>query len=173
MDKRYVNVVGGSRGSVVVTPAGHSRREGADSCFEVVAAELEKAGFGDFLSIVPGPLIRATSRNGTLHTHMPLTPQSTYDALHALLDEAHKLANLESPDPELDLQGLDKPRWGHHSFRRMADTVARQSMSATGASEQDIDLIFGWNERLYSQKMQVHYESKFDREKRKVVTRMV
>ena len=55
----------------------------------------------------------------------------------------------------------------------MADTVARQTMSTTGASEQDIDLIFGWNERLYSQKMQVHYESKFDREKRKVVTRMV
>ena len=139
----------------------------------MVVAELEKAGFGDYIHIVPGPLIRATSHNGTRLSHMPLAPQSTYDALHALLDEAHRLANLESPDPELDLQGLAKPRWGHHSFRRMADTVARQTMSITGASEQDIDLIFGWSERMYSQKMQVHYESRFDRERRKIVTRLV
>ena len=42
-----------------------------------------------------------------------------------------------------------------------------------GATEQDIDIIFGWMENFYSAKMQMHYESKFDREQRKVVTMMV
>ena len=90
-----------------------------------------------------------------------------------LLDEAHRLANLETPDPELDLQGLPKPLWAHHSNRRLSDTVARQTMAETGASEQDIDLVFGWQEAMHSARMQLHYESKFDREKRKAVTRKV
>ena len=46
-------------------------------------------------------------------------------------------------------------------------------MSQTGASEQDIDLTFGWMENFYSAKMQVHYESRFTRERRSCVTRLV
>ena len=46
-------------------------------------------------------------------------------------------------------------------------------MAETGATEQDIDLTFGWLEAMYSQKMQIHYESKFVREKRKAVTSKV
>jgi len=46
-------------------------------------------------------------------------------------------------------------------------------MAETGATEQDIDLVFGWIEAFYSAKMQVHYESKFDRERRKNVTRKI
>ena len=68
-------------------------------------------------------------------------------------------------------RGGTKPLWGHHSNRRCSDTVARQTMAETGASEQDIDLVFGWMEAMYSARMQLHYESKFDREKRKAVTR--
>ena len=64
-------------------------------------------------------------------------------------------------------------RWGHHSNRRCADTVARQTRGETGAEESDIDIVFGWMENFYSSKMQMHYESKFDREKRKVVTMMI
>ena len=50
--------------------------------------------------------------------------------------------------------------------------LARQTMSATGASEQDIDkdMYFGWMERFYQQKMQVHYESRFTRTRRTAVT---
>ena len=40
------------------------------------------------------------------YTHMPLQPGSTYEILHDAFDEAHRLANRDSPDPELDLQGL-------------------------------------------------------------------
>ena len=76
----------------------------------------------------------------------------------------------EGPDDELDLQGFDKPLWGNHSLRRFADTVARQTMALTGASEQDIDLYFGWLERFYQQKMQIHYESRFTRTRRSAVT---
>mgnify|MGYP007125929686 CR=1 FL=1 len=62
-----------------------------------------------------------------------------------------------SPDPEMVVQGLARPQWGHHSFRRLADTVARHTMGETGASEQDIDITFGWMEAFYSAKMQMHY----------------
>ena len=44
-------------------------------------------------------------------------------------------------------------------------------MERSGATEQDIDIVFGWQERLYSQKMQMHYESTFKRERRVCVTK--
>ena len=73
-------------------------------------------------------------------------------------------------DPELDLQGLKAPLWGHHSLRRLADTVARETMAETGVSETDIDLVFGWREAMHSHEMQVHYQSRFVRERRALVT---
>ena len=104
-------------------------------------------------------------------TEMPLDPSGTYAALHKIFDEAHELSNPEGdPDPWLDLQGLSEPLWGHHSLRRMADTVARATMGRSGSTEQDIDLTFGWNERMYNQKMQYHYETRFNRDKRYRVT---
>ena len=54
-----------------------------------------------------------------------------------------------------------------------ADTVARQTMHLTGATERDIDIIFGWNEALYHAIMQLHYESNLQREKRSMVTSMI
>jgi len=153
-DKRYINVVGG-------------RRFGTD--IATVAEELSLAGFGDRIEIVPGPLLRAT--HGKLgYAHMPLDPGSTYHVLTPLLERAYELAVSESPDPEIDLQGFDVPLWGNHSFRRFADTVARQTMAQTQATEQDIDLYFGWMERFYQSKMQVHYESRFTRTRRTAVT---
>ena len=110
---------------------------------------------------------------GKVPTHMPWVPTSSYDELHLLLDEAHRMANANGPDPELDLQGLAKPLWAHHSIRRGSDTVARSTRAETGATEQDIDLVYGWNEAMYSARMQMHYESRFDRDRRKMVTRLV
>ena len=153
-DKRYINVFGGPF---------------EDSQLGLVFRELEEAGFGPYVRMALGPLLRASA--GHHITHMPLDPTSTYSTLHAMLDEAYVLANPEGdPDPWLDLQGLSEPLWGHHSFRRMADTVARATMDKTGATEEDIDRIFGWNERMYSMKMQHHYSSRFNRDKRYRVT---
>ena len=155
MDKRYINIVGG--------PA---------DCEDIatVMYELTLAGFERWLDVVPGPLLRATHGSAKGLTHMPIVAGSTYEILHDCFAEAFTQANLSSPDPELDLQGWDSPLWGHHSLRRFADTVARETMHLTGATEQDIDIIFGWLEAFYSQKMQVHYQSRFTRTRRCAVT---
>ena len=158
LDKKYINVVGGARDS-------------ADVC--QVARELILAGFEEHTSVVPGPLMRATHGKDMGFTHMPLQPSSTYDALHECLPRAFELANKDSPDPELDLRGLAEPLWGHHSNRRGADTVARQTMHLTGATERDIDMIFGWNEHLARAVMQLHYESNMERDRRSKVTSMM
>ena len=104
---------------------------------------------------------------------MPLQPSSTYELLHECLPKAFELANANGPDPELDLRGLEEPLWGHHSMRRGADTVARHTMHITGATERDIDIIFGWNEHLYKSVMQYHYESNLQRDRRSRVTSMM
>ena len=110
LDKKYVNVAGGPKDSFELAQ---------------VSRELAMAGFADRISIVPGPLMRAT--NGAMgYSHMPLQPASTYAMLHECLPRAFELANAQSPDPELDLRGLLTPLWGHHSNRRGADTTGRQ-----------------------------------------------
>ena len=157
LDKKYVNVVGGTRDSLELAQ---------------VSRELALAGFADRISIVPGPLMRAT--NGAMgYAHMPLQPASTYAMLHECLPKAFELANAESPDPELDLRGLLAPLWGHHSNRRGADTTARNTMHLTGATERDIDMQFGWNEHIARAIMQLHYESNVERDRRSKVTSMM
>jgi hypothetical protein len=153
-DKRYINVFGGASD---------------DQELKRLILELHEGGFQSFTSKVDGPLLR--SRDGSRLSHMPVDPSTTYASLHKIMDTAYELANPEGdPDPWLDLQGLDAPLWGHHSWRRLADTVARATMAKSGVSEQDIDLVFGWLEKMYSQRMQYHYETRFNRDRRYRVT---
>ena len=158
LDKKYVNLVGGHLG--------------CDDLAQV-SREMHNVGLAEAFSIVPGPLMRATHGKSLSFSHMPLQPSSTYDLLHECLPRAYELANAEGPDPELDLRGLAAPLWGHHSIRRGADTKARHTMHLTGASERDIDMIFGWNEHLYKAMMQLHYESNIQRDARSKVTSMM
>ena len=157
-DKKYINLVGGPLG--------------CDDLAQV-AREVQMAGFGEAFSIVPGPLMRATHGKALGLAHMPLQPSSTYDMLHECLPRAYELANADGPDPEVDLRGLAEPLWGHHSIRRGADTKARHTMHITGATERDIDMVFGWNEHLYKAMMQLHYESNLQRDGRSKVTSMM
>ena len=158
-DRRYINVVGGFKDCDAI---------------RVVSKELTIAGFGAWMSLEPGPFMRATHGKALGLAHMPIQPGSTYGALHDICDDAHAATHTPlSPDPELDLQGRATPLWAHHSWRRAADTFARQTMSLTEVSEADIDLVFGWMEAFYGQKMQRHYESHFDRLKRAAVTSMI
>ena len=69
----------------------------------IVMAELSRAGFEDWLDVVPGPLLRATHGSAKGFTHMPIVPGSTYDIIHDCFDAAFRAANSASPDPELDL----------------------------------------------------------------------
>ena len=165
-DKRYINLVGGPHNAPAL---GTMVRELARAGFVSERSEDATTGRNGFVSIGLGPLIRAT--DGSHVSHMPLDPSSTYATLHKIMDSAYVLANPEGdPDPWLDLQGLDDPLWGHHSFRRCADTVARATRGKSNTDEEDIDIIFGWNERMYSRKMQHHYETRFNRDKRYRVT---
>eukprot|EP00966_Prymnesium_polylepis_P062896 1459692-Prymnesium_polylepis.1 len=76
---------------------------------------------------------------------MPMTEGSTYHKFIDLLPEAEKRAR-ERGDPDFDLETRGESSYGNHSLREMADHVARQTMQETGASEIDIDRMFGWNE---------------------------
>ena len=158
LDKKYINLVGGTFDS---------------SELGMVLNELAKAGLADYASLVPGPLMRATHGKDMGFAHMPLQPSSTYNMLHQCFPKAYELANATSADTELDLRGLLKPLWGHHSARRGADTKARDTMHITGATERDIDLVFGWNEHMYRAIMQLHYESNTQRDRRAMVTSMM
>ena len=158
LEKRYINVLGAH---------GDSRD------LDTVMYELTKAGFGKKVSVVPGPLMRATHGASLGLAHMPIQPGSTYQALHDCLDEAYRLANLNSPDPELNLHGRSVPKWTHHSVRRGSLTAARNDSPVTGATEQDIDIVYGWNEAMYSAQMQRHYDSDFDFLRRAAVSSMM
>ena len=46
-----------------------------------------------------------------------------------------------------------------HSLRRLADSCARRYREYTKTTEAQIDLYFGWQERVLKKMMQVHYES--------------
>lgn len=157
-EKAYVNVAGGPAGSETLRQ---------------VMKEMETAGLGSYARLAQGPLLRATS--GRRMTCMPLSPDSTYAALHKAMDMAFAEANAdpEDPDPELDLGGASRPKWTNHSWRRFADRVARSTMAETGATEMDIDRFFGWREHFYEKLMQVHYAGREDRVKRANVTRRV
>ena len=139
---KYVNVYGGTKG---------------DPILNIYVSELEQAGLKDHVSVTPGPLLRATRGKDVL-THMPLGSSSTYRSLKKIMESAHQLANsAEDPDPELDLQGLLIPKWGHHSWRRFCDKVAREWMVRLGYTSIDIDLYMGWNELIHHREMQLHY----------------
>ena len=157
-EKAYVNVAGGRRDSEEI---------------QRVVEELRHAGLESRTRVTLGPLIRATS--GSNLTHMPLSTDSTYKLLHGVMDDAYRMANSREsgPDPELDLMGALEPHWTHHSWRRFADKVARETREETGVSDTDIDLFFGWMEAFYRKKMQLHYAGRTDRVKRSRVTMMI
>ena len=162
LDKKYINVLG--------TDSPTS----PDS--DTLINELAKAGFDEpgRVTIAEGPLMRATNGSRLGLSNMPLSVSATYAPLHKYFAEAYRLANpADDPDMELDLQGRDTPKFGHHSDRRGADTIARAFMNITGATPADIDLTFGWNEKVYQREMQRHYESSMDRQRRCAVTSMM
>ena len=88
--------------------------------------------FKKYIDIVPGPLFRST--HGNILSHMPLAVDSSYMHLIGALKAAWKIsAAMSEDDLELDLEGLEEPKWAHHTFRRTADKIARATMDQTGA----------------------------------------
>ena len=156
-ETKYVNVAGGERYGTIVVGAKEM---------------LERAGLGRFVDTVPGPLIRST--HGKLLTHMPLAVESSYTHVIGALKEAWKISEaMPEVDTELDLEGLETPKWAHHSFRRTADRIARATKAETGATKEDIDEMFGWNQAERAKDMQTHYAGRLERSRRACITMMV
>ena len=59
----------------------------------------------------------------------------------------------------IDLQAGKAPKFSTHSLRREADTAARRLRVKSETTEPEIDIYFGWNERVLLKAMQVHYEN--------------
>ena len=54
---------------------------------------------------------------------------------------------------------------------RVADRSARDNRHLSGASEVEIDRMFGWNEAAYRKVMQLHYAGRHERVARKAITK--
>jgi hypothetical protein len=153
--KKYINVAGG---------------RGDDASLVKLRDQLTALGFQT--SVVPGPLLLAsTGGKASRPTLMPLSTSSTFTMTKEILSKAYLMSNSDPNDPDPDLEvdfaAGETPKWTTHSLRRMADTVARRYQETTGVSEADIDLFFGWNERVLLKAMQVHYASMSVRERMK------
>jgi hypothetical protein len=148
--KKYVNIAGGSG-----EEAG-------------LRAALEWAlSLGYEASLVPGPMLLASTGGlSSKLTVMPLSVSSAFAPTKALLVSAFEKAGavVGDPDPDLDVREGAEARWTTHSLRRLADTTARRYREATGTTEAEIDIFFGWNERVLRKAMQMHYASMNTRE---------
>jgi hypothetical protein len=140
-EARYVNVTGGER-------------EGAE--IAEATAWLRMKGFGKFMDVIPGPLIRATS--GHRLTHMPYSPNSTHIHLTpAMMMAFTEVQSSGRVDPEYEpIEGQD-PKFANHSNRRHADRVAMRNAKTTGISESDINFFFGWELKKMAETMRLHY----------------
>ena len=148
--KKYVNIAGGGRN---------------DAGLRAALAWARASGYE--ASLVPGPMLLATTGGKYPKlTLMPLSTATTFAPTKQLLQAAFEQANaVESdPDPDLDVRYGRDTKWSTHSLRRLADTTARRYKELTGTTDGEIDIFFGWNERLLRQAMQLHYASMNTRE---------
>ena len=62
-------------------------------------------------------------------------------------------------DTELDLDGLEKPKFAHHTMRRTADKWAREAIAASlsTATNEMVDVVFGWKQAEREKDQQFHY----------------
>ena len=176
-DMCYVNVMGGQRSKVTVGSSVSFVKYVYDSKLQLAIDWLEQMGYGQVLSIVPGPFVRATL--GKTLTHMPMATKSTYTHLLGATKAAYEISSkMNEPDLELDLQGLEQPKFGNHSFRRHSDKVARESLhlheargSINVVTKQLIDYFYGWLLKEMNKDMQLHYAG-LDRPSRRCLARV-
>ena len=144
-EKKFVNVAGGRR---------------SDPELAQVVSYMRQRGFTAHL--VPGPLLLATTGGKAPRpTLMPFSTSSASTPVKKMLMAAYEKANQDpaDPDPHIDLQAGKAPKFSTHSLRREADTAARRLRVKSETTEPEIDIYFGWNERVLLKAMQVHYEN--------------
>ena len=149
--KKYVNVAGGN-----------SR----DRDLPKIVAELRKMGL--VAHVIAGPLLLATNGGRNVNfTLMPLAVGSVGGVVKEILESAYEVAmsDPDSPDPDIEIRAGKKPKFSTHSLRRLANTTARRYREESKTSADEIDLYFGWNERVLLKAMQVHYAKMSIRER--------
>ena len=159
-ESRFVNIAGGAKGGKEIAEA---------------KQWLKDLGLERFGDVVKGPLLRATAPGSPRDlTHMPIKPGSTYTQVPQSLFKAWEL-NVKRGvvDDQLDLDGLEKPKFGHHANRRRADKTAQDSKEKTGVTDGEIDDHFGWNQKERKKTSRLHYQGRQDRLKRARVTMML
>ena len=105
---------------------------------------------------------------------MPLNTKSTYTHLTHALYEAYEISEgMEKVDTELDLEGLEKPKFGNHALRRYSDKRACDTADKSGSTKGAIDDHFGWDQRKRKKESQLHYHGRTERLKRARVTMYV
>ena len=140
-EMRYVNVTGGER-------------DGDD--IRGAVEWLNAHGFGSYVNVTEGPLIRAT--NGYALTHMPYSPKSTHVHLVPAMKAAFERVQASGMvDPEYDSTTDPVPKFGNHSNRRHADRVAMRNAEELALKPETIDFFFGWNLRAMKEEMRLHY----------------
>jgi hypothetical protein len=108
------------------------------------------------------------------HRRRPKVPGSTYAFVPQALTDAYELNEKRGlVDNEIDLEGREKPKFGHHGNRRRADKTARDTQQITQVSDGQIDDHFGWNQKERKKQSQLHYHGRDDRMKRARVTMML
>ena len=125
--------------------------------------------------MVPGPLIRATV-NGKPEepTDMPMSTTSSYTHLAGSVKKAYDIIQASGePDTELDLEGLEVPKFGNHGNRRYADKKALETATITGVSREVHDDHFGWAQKQRRKESALHYHGRTERLQRAKVTSML
>ena len=164
--KMFLNVIGGAAGSM-----------------EIKRVMTELAAIGIRSEVVLGPLLMKTrgksngdvwGRGGSLVLPMPILVKSTYEVMQKATRAAYDELSAGGDDPEMVLgKGRDDPKFGHHSWRRLADAVATETLARGECTEMDIDLHFGWKLKKYAKKMQLHYSDRGKRTARAKLMQMM
>ena len=149
--KKYINVASG---------------DSTDASLDEVVARLCALGYT--AQKLPGPLLLATmGGNRQVPKLMPYSTSTASAPTKEILTKAWQAGFVGgvSQDPDLDLAPGAMPKWSTHSLRRLGDTVARRYRHVTGVTADQIDIYFGWQEKILLLAMQVHYASLSIRER--------
>ena len=107
-------------------------------------------------------------------TDMPLSTSSRYTHLASAQKKSYELVQAsDEPETELDLEGLDVPKFGNHGNRRYADKKALETAAMTGVSREIHDDHFGWAQKQRRKESALHHHGRTERLKRAKVTSML
>ena len=142
--KKYINVAAGRR---------------SDPALETVVEMCKAEGLE--ARICPGPLLLAsTGGKSCLPTLMPQSMSTAFGPTKEILEKSlEAVVKAKGADPDLEAGDHGRaPTFTTHSLRRLANTAARRHMLETETSAAEIDIYFGWHERVLLKEMQRHYE---------------